>query len=109
MRLINLLEANYFQSIKHHVIDFMIALKIRGETTVPTDTVIKEFAKNGIVIDFNALVDVIGNESIVYDITAEEITLLPDEEDVEVSSGEKIIDDKDTVEKLAKKALKKRM
>lgn len=54
--------------------DLLMYLKMRGIKSVPTNNVVKELQKKGIVVDFQEIYDILKDSDIAADVSQDEIT-----------------------------------
>ena len=109
MKFFELIEQTYIQDIKKSIKDSLVALKIQGQEKVETNQVLKDFKDRGLAISYKELINYIGDDPMIKNINRKYITFDQPSDDIEVSSKNKVDDEKLKVQKLAKKQIDKNM
>jgi len=109
MKYFQLVEASIVSDVKNDIKNALVALKIQGVEQVQTEQVLKDFADRGSPISYESLVNFIGEDPLVANINQKFITFSGTTEEPEVSNQPKIDTDKLQVQKMANKALDKRI
>ena len=87
----------------------LMSIKMHGVPTVKVSQVLRDFASRGITISIPELINILQNDPMISDISADTITFASDMPNVTPRSGaDKEIEDKATISSMAKQALKKR-
>ena len=109
MKFYELVEATIIQDIKKSIKDSLVALKIQGIDQVETNQVLKDFAKRGMPISYPELAKYIGNDPMIKNINKMYITFNQQDDNIDISSKDKVDQDKATVQKMANKQLDKEL
>lgn len=109
MRVVDLIEHSYVSDLKRQIKDALVALKAMGVKEIQTDKVMKEFAQKGIKISLDELIDLVGHEDMIEEINKYKITFADIPTDTSMTSADEVEKDQQKVEKMALKALRKRI